>query len=391
MGRLINFCAGANSSVVPGRLPEGILINVPNNFSSEASIQNTHEMIALSQPQFIMLDSGGFQFFRAENRNAKIIFNPAKKPYVIREEVNVAPLHIIEAIMEFKPHIFMCLDFPVKNLSDKDEQEIEFMKKLWLNKNWAIETAYLKQKFKIESQLFVPIQCYNIKQFETFMRQINGVNCDGISLPIRNMTLFDIALFFAKFLELDIKRVHLLGISRILVLALAAFAANHLFEWISFDGTTWRMLAERNIYINQHNLSAEYIGADVKIPLELRIDCQCPWCKDKEFYIIRDLPQEEKSSLLACHNFYAIQEMKNKMYALSKDPTELLRFLKPRITRERTFQEFETVINILSVAKNIDFEDFTDLINIEKQNYCGFVNFRSKNFPANLNRIDIPL
>ena len=45
MGRLVNFCAGAELHVLPARHVDALLINVPDNACSKAAINGTKRML----------------------------------------------------------------------------------------------------------------------------------------------------------------------------------------------------------------------------------------------------------------------------------------------------------------------------------------------------------
>jgi hypothetical protein len=78
MGRLVNFCAGTNLHVLPGRYVDAILINVPDNASSDAAIKNTKRMLKSAKTRFTMLDSGGYQLHKGERDSKKISFDKTR-------------------------------------------------------------------------------------------------------------------------------------------------------------------------------------------------------------------------------------------------------------------------------------------------------------------------
>ena len=45
MGRLVNFCAGAELNVLPARHVDAMLINVPDHACSDSAINNTKRML----------------------------------------------------------------------------------------------------------------------------------------------------------------------------------------------------------------------------------------------------------------------------------------------------------------------------------------------------------
>ena len=61
---------------------------------------------------------------------------------------------------------------------------------------------------------------------------------DGISMPIRNMSIFELAVFLVILYQRGVTRIHLLGTSRFSVIALCAYAARNMFDWVSLDSTS---------------------------------------------------------------------------------------------------------------------------------------------------------
>ena len=68
MGRLVSFCAGTSVDVLPSRHVDALLLNVPNNAESERKMEASINLIKMAQPQVTLLDSGGYQLYRAQRR-----------------------------------------------------------------------------------------------------------------------------------------------------------------------------------------------------------------------------------------------------------------------------------------------------------------------------------
>ena len=175
----------------------------------------------------------------SEQKNKKVICDKNKPINCLgKDGLNLTPQHVVKAAQKINPDIMISLDFPIFTLSDQGEQEFEFRKKLGCNSSWAKETAELRQIYCPSINLFVPVQCYTLKQFDMFYDYIKDINFDGFSMPVRNMDLKEIALFLIKFYQMGIRKVHLLGTFSFFTIALAAYMARHLFDWISLDATT---------------------------------------------------------------------------------------------------------------------------------------------------------
>ncbi|MCK7503059.1 MAG: hypothetical protein MZV70_02445 [Desulfobacterales bacterium] len=60
-------------------------------------------------------------------------------------------------------------------------------------------------------KLFLPVQSYNLEQLEVVFRRTAGIAYDGLSMPVRELDLEEIALFLVRFYQRGTTRVHLLG------------------------------------------------------------------------------------------------------------------------------------------------------------------------------------
>ncbi len=78
--------------------------------------------------------------------------------------MNIAPCHVVERAIEIKADSMVALDFPIRKIKDRREQNSEFRKKLKYNVKWAIETAALRKILCPEIDLFIPVQAYNLRQ-----------------------------------------------------------------------------------------------------------------------------------------------------------------------------------------------------------------------------------
>ncbi len=208
MGRLVNFCAGTNMHVLPGRYVDAILINVPDNANSDDEIKSTKRMLKAAKTRFTMLDSGGFQLHMAERDSKKISFDKNRQVIRNKTEINLAPVHVMAAAAILKPDIVVGQDFPIIQTPDPDEQKLEFLRKLGFNIIWTIECSELRKKLCPDIQFFVPVQCYDLDQFDQFINLITGVEFDGFSMPIRNLSDSEIILFMVRFYQMGIQQVH---------------------------------------------------------------------------------------------------------------------------------------------------------------------------------------
>jgi hypothetical protein len=249
----------------------------------------------------------------------------------------------MEAASILQPDIVVGLDFPIKDrLNDTLAQQIEFIKKLEYNVKWAFESAQWHKKLCPQVKFFLPIQCYNLKQLEIFFSRIDGLYFDGVSIPVRELEVWEIALFLVRFYQLGIKRVHLLGTYSFLTIALGAYMARHMFDWVSLDATSWRFAADHAEYFNLCDLSRVSLISSAKIGAEITNDCPCQFCKGQSFNQIKNVPFKKRVALLRGHNWYAADKAFHDLYKHSADIIQLERFLKTRSKRQAKVDELIT-------------------------------------------------
>jgi tRNA-guanine family transglycosylase len=345
MGELVYFCAGVNTNIRPAKTINALLLNVPDNGSDDKAVRDAKALIRLCQPKIVMLDSGGFSLFQGQREGLEIGYDPGA-PIRQRGKINLTPPHVIRAAVNIHPDIMVGLDFPIETIDDREMREIEFRRKLGFNVSWAIEIAELRLKHCPEIRLFLPVQCYTLEHLDLFFRSIQGIQYDGFSMPIRNLSLREIILFLMRFCEMGIKQVHLLGTSQILVIALCAYMARHFFDFVSFDSTSWS--AKYGNYFNPHDLSTEWFAPEMIIDESIPMDCDCPWCKGKTFTYIKGLPKTEATAFMRCHNHWVIEKAVQESYANAGTVSQLRTFLMRRCSDK---EEVEELCRCLAVAE----------------------------------------
>jgi queuine/archaeosine tRNA-ribosyltransferase len=336
VGTLVNYCAGTNIEVLPGKKVDAILVNAAQG-GTPGALPLTIDLLKSCGAVYKAVDSGGYQILKAQEEGKNISFDESRPLECSQTSINITPRHVVEVYTaiarEVKLDMGVALDFPILTLSDPTERESEFLSKLGYNVSWAIQTAELRKKLCPEVPLFIPVQCYDLIQFELFWRCIKGIEFDGFSMPVRNLGLREIALFLAKFHQLGIRRVHLLGTTTFPVISLCAYMARHLFNVVSVDSTTWRKSAEYSIFLNPHDLSPESLGGDTQIDERIRNDCPCPFCRGKTFTYLRNLPYTERTHFLRCHNFWVTDNACKELYKNSGNIVELERFLRAKCSK----------------------------------------------------------
>ena len=270
-------------------------------------------------------------------------------------EINHTPYHVIQTAPRLKPDfatsfIITSLDQPVLKISDPNEQYVEFMKKLGFNLVWMRETALLRQKYCPEIELFIPIQCYTLEQFEAYIEKpLMDLKFDGLSLPTRNLGAGGITLFLLKFYQMGVRKVHLLSVSNFTGLALAAYFARNIFDWCSVDATTWRLNADNLTYMDPLDLHSIDVTSNAMFKEGERPQCDCPWCEGYSFTGIKNIPATDRRSLLRSHNYYVVEKAGREFYENSGDLVTLERCLR----RRSKSRKIGPLIQALSIATHM--------------------------------------
>jgi|GEM_PF-374133 len=375
MGRLVNFCAAPIVEDLPGAQVDNILLNVLDNGGTNQRIKKTERLLQTARTRVVMLDSSGFRLLQAEIESQKKaeeakkpvprIFHDASKPMKnSKMEVNLAPHHVIKAAKEIKPDLMVALDFPIQKIKDPGEREKEFKKKMVLNVRWAKDTAKLREKECRDIALFIPVQCYTLDHFEHFIKRIRKekVKFHGLSMPIRNLSLPEIALFLVRFYQIGVRYVHLLGVSAFFPLALASYMASHFFDWVSLDATTWKLKAKHSEYMNPHDLVPTDLGKDVIMEEDIKTDCPCPWCKGRTFTYLKHLPYTDKRIFLGCHNYWVIQNAAESLFRNSNNPSDLKSFLERKSRNQRKIDQLYRTLCMIEVFKDRDIRYLRDIL-----------------------------
>jgi queuine/archaeosine tRNA-ribosyltransferase len=354
MGILINFCAGADLNTLPADKVKGLLINALDNGANLRKIQAAREMRHVLESKYLMLDSSGFQLLKGEEKGKRLSFDPCLPMKHTARVINLAPRHVLEAASLIQPDIVVGLDFPVRKLKTAAEKEAEFLRKLPYNVRWAFESAQWWNEFHPQARFFLPIQCYDLNQLKIFFQQTSGLTYDGVSMPIRGLKISEIALFLVGFHQRGIKRVHLLGTSSFPVIALCAYAAKHLFDWVSLDATTWRMAADKGEFLNQYNLSRVKLNPNVDIPAGKANNCPCPFCNGLNFGAIQGLERKKKIDLLRRHNWWSVEQAFADLEKSSSDIVSLEKFMLERTHKVAMVDELVKTLSLVDNFKGVD-------------------------------------
>jgi len=356
--KLVYLCAGISNGRSPDSV-EGLLLSTAGDCRTPGTIQNAKALIKGKKPSYIMLDSGGYQLHVAEKKGISMTFNPDEPLKVTEKHINIAPRHICESAIEIGANSMVALDFPIRKIGDPAEQEKEFRSKLSRNVKWAIETAALRKKLCPHIGLFIPVQAYTLKQLEEFYGKIRHAEFDGLSLPVRNMTMVDLATFLFKFHKWGIKQVHILGSSSLPVMSVCAHMAQRFFDRVSFDATTWRIAAQFGQFIHPHDLSSKKLHKAQSYDPQFR--CTCRFCKGRTLGTIAAMDRKERMTLLIKHNHLAIQNLCRKFDEMSFDYRYLEKYLKNSKRKDikkilRSLSEIEKMCSPLSIGRKASLD-----------------------------------
>jgi hypothetical protein len=302
------ICAGVSA----GRLPktddiDGLLFSTASDCKNPGAVQKTKETIGVAKPKYKLNDSGGFQIHLREKKGGVMTFDPERPLKITKKCFNLAPRHVPETAIEMNANSMIALDYPIRKLKDPVEQDREFQKKLKYNVPWAIETAKLRKKLCPNIDLLIPVQAYNLQQFEEFYNQIKGIDFDGFSLPVRNMAMLDIATFLLKMHKFGVKKVHILGSSSLPVISVCAYMSQQFFDWVSFDSCTWRISAQYGRFIHPYDLSNKNLNKAGSY--DPQYSCHCKSCQGRNLGQIAAMERKERMEVLVTHNYLAIQNL----------------------------------------------------------------------------------
>jgi len=333
MGEFVNYCAGVHRGILPASRVDAILVNVPQQAAHAAAVRATSRMFEQAQTRHSMLDSGGYQFLRIEEKGGRVEFNPTGPLVYLPDRINITPQHVIQAALNLRPHIVTALDFPVPKISDPVKQDLEFMKKLGVNLVFMTETSKLRSRYCPEIELFIPIQCYTLEQLGYYERQLSDLEYDGLSLPTRNLDPAGISLFLLKFYQMGVRRVHLLSVSNFAGLALATYFARHVLDWCSVDATTWRLEAQYANYLHPFDMGKISVRDNAVVNECDFLPCNCPRCSGNSFRHLMQLTLTEKTAFLRDHNYHVIQNIGREFFSIAGNFDEFVKHLASRDRR----------------------------------------------------------
>jgi tRNA-guanine family transglycosylase len=362
MGSLTIFCAGADLKTLPARPIDALLLNTLDHGSKPSKIAAAKRLRQAAMPKQFIHDSSGFQLNQGQLNDKRITNDPDSPMKNSSKEINLAPKHVMEVAAILNPDIVVGLDFPILKLKTAAEKDAEFALKQKYNVPWAYDSFAWHKELCPHAKFFLPIQCYTIDQLDLFLRRVDGIVYDGVSMPIRALSLGEIALFMARFYQRGVTRVHLLGTFSFRVIALCAYMSHRFFEWVSLDATSWRIAAEKGEFFNPLDLSRESLAPSVAIDSAVVNACPCPFCRGMSFRQIQRLPKREKVDHLRKHNWAVLDQVSRDLYVNASDTVRLERFLRCRCKRQELVDEIIETLSLVESLKNVGIEVLQNLL-----------------------------
>jgi hypothetical protein len=93
---------------------------------------------------------------------------------------------------------------------------------------------------------------------------------------------------------------------------------------------------------------------EVLIDESLPMICDCPFCENRTFTFIKNLPYTDKVALLRSHNFWAIEKAAEDLYKNATDLLTLEKFLKKRSPRTKDIEGLIRCFSLIDIFKNED-------------------------------------
>jgi queuine/archaeosine tRNA-ribosyltransferase len=365
VGVFINFCAGTNEQILPAAKVDALLVNPLQHVANEVALARTQHMIATAGATFVMMDSGGFQFYSMEMAGGRIGFDPYK-PLICRQpiEINLAPSHVVTAAVKLRPTVMTGLDWPINKLKGQFERDAEFMKKFGFNIKWIQEMVDLRARLCPDVLLFLPLQFYDLSQFHFYEVYLNELTYDGLSMPTRNLDSAAIILLLMKFHSMGVSRVHLLGINTLSSIAIACFFARHFFDWCSLDACTWRMAGQFGDYLAPNTLKRKIFDPTKNFNLDSI--CSCPWCSYRTYFDFLNTPITDQTYFLRCHNYHVITKAGEDCWEHSTSTRDLGRCLTARVgIHDRDINELIQSLNMIEIWRGGNINVLKDLLNVK--------------------------
>ena len=284
MGEYINFISGVSEDMLPIGGIGGILGNTPDILKN---YEKTKELFDKSQARYKMVDSGGYQLFSINEDNMAIadpsqrtliIMNPEKNIYM-KKRFNLCAEHVCIADELLRPDFIVSPDLPAPDPNDTDQQRYLFLNSFGYCIYGAFMMSELLSQTASKANLLIPIQAFDLEEFQLYLNHLQHIKFDGLSFPRRIMTLERMAAFFIKAYLSGVRTIHVLGTGRFSFIAFIAYFAKNLFTFTSIDSTNLQRFSNVNSYLTPYSLIPLSLRMNSEDDLRQPIKCSCPWLK----------------------------------------------------------------------------------------------------------------
>lgn len=366
MGIFINFIGGMDEDMLPiEQQIGGVIANTPYVLKSNENYLKTKRLFERSNVNYRMVDSGGFQMRLINDENEKII-DPSQRtviimnpdlPIYLKKKFNLCAEHVVKADELFKPDFIVSPDLPLPDQNDRDQQKFLYLNSIGYNIYSAFQISYLLEQSGSTAKLLVPIQAYDLAEFQLYLNHLKYIKYAGLSFPCRLMTLERMAVFFIKSFLAGVKIIHVLGTGRFSYIAFIAYFARNFFDFTSIDSTNLSKFSTVNSYLEPFSLIPFSLRMSSTDDLSKPIICSCPWCSHHtSYYSIQNKPKQEKRSFIVNHNHYVIEQLMTESYNHASTALELYNFLRQKTSRKDDCLDIFRVLTLVESAKN----HFTD-------------------------------
>lgn len=359
MGRFVNFLGGMSIEVLPVSNIGGILFNTPDILKVKSTEERIKDIIQRARPGYTMVDSGGYQAFKVKENNRDV--SPEEQTRLIMNEngpiygkktFNLTAKHVLDAVLLIGPDFVISPDIPVPMPAHPDQKRFLFLESLGYNVYCAGELSRLLREHHLDTKLLIPLQLFDLFEYDYFTKQIGNIDFAGLSVPRRIMSNEKLALFILKARSMGITYFHLLGSGRMAHIAILAYMARHYMDFLSLDSTNIFRFSSTSQYLRPFSL----ISLDLRVEgskddLTVPISCGCPWCRCyKSFYGIQYEGTEDKFAFLVNHNHFVVEQAMAEFMKNAGTAASLAQFLESRTKRH---QEVRSIYNILSRIESL--------------------------------------
>jgi len=356
MGDFINFISGISEDMLPIGGVGGILGNTPDILKN---YEKTKILYEKSSAKYLMVDSGGFQLFSINEDNMAIadpsqrtliIMNPDKSIH-LKKRFNLCAEHVVMANQLLHPDFIVSPDLPVPDPADPDQRRYLFLNSFGYCIYGAFMMAELLAQTASKAKLLIPIQAFDLAEFQLYLNHLQHIHFDGLSFPRRIMTMERMAAFFIRAYLAGVRTIHVLGTGRFSYIAFIAFFAKNYFTFTSIDSTDLQKFSQVNSYLEPFSLRPISLRMDSQDDLRQPIKCNCPWCSyHSSFAAIQNLPKHEKRAFMVNHNHFVVEQLMTEAYEHATTARDLYEFLSEKTTR---FDDCKNVYRVLSLVEAV--------------------------------------